>query len=242
MPKTYLIGCMLLTITTPSLACSEANILNTVYKNESAVLLQNAPTFRHGWEDKAIQLSFNKAMIKNGNCVAQMTLILPQNDIDDANNYANSNSARRTNTTSQGNTILDKTTIIDYFYKPDGTDLNKNNSALLSLHKNLLIMYQTIALQSVILKRSKQKPPAWTELDQQKETQYCMQNFTLIVGNQAFACDCRINNLARIISSRQMELIHYVSQQNSFESSEALISYQKASVLINDDCSELTAK
>src|SRR6478735_5337890 len=83
----------------PLLACSDAATLATLQNLESVKFLENAPTFKHAWEDKAIQLEFVNPIANNQptaqDCVATLQLTLPQQDLDEVNTYLDENPAKR---------------------------------------------------------------------------------------------------------------------------------------------------
>jgi hypothetical protein len=226
----------------PTMACNDVSAL---YAAESAKLLENAPTFKHAWEDKTAQLSFSDAKSTPDGCVATMQLTLPQQDLDEVNADLNDNPAKRILLAAQGYTIPEKATSrVEYFYQmQDGKAVpTHNNQALNSLHSSLEYMYQNLAQQRIALKKGVKNTVAWDDAFKQTEHAQCKQKFTVAVGNLDFACTCRVDNLSRILSPRQMELVRFIESQPYSAATGALNAYTHTSKEINEDCNNLAKK
>lgn len=226
----------------PVLACEDVNAL---LATESARLLENAPTFRHAWEDKTAQLSFSQPKATPEGCVATMQLTLPQADLDEVNADLNGNPAKRILLSAQGYTVPEQAVQqVEYHYQmQDGKAVPlANNQALNQLHSSLEYMYQNLAQQRIALKKGVKNTVAWDDTLRQTEKAQCMQKLAVAVGNLEFACTCRVDNLSRILSPRQMELVHFIESQPYSAATGALNAYTHTSKEINEDCSNLTKK
>jgi hypothetical protein len=226
----------------PAYACDDTSAL---YAAESAKLLELAPTFQHAWEDKTVQLNFSEPKKTQDGCVATMQLTLPQQDLDEVNADLNENPAKRILLGAQGYTIPEQATSrVEYFYQvQDGKAVpSSNNQALNNLHNSLEYMYQNLAQQRIALKKGVKNTIAWDESLKQSEHAVCKQKFSVFVGNLDFACTCRVDNLSRIMSPRQMALVHYIESQPYSAATGALNAYNHTSKEINEDCNDLTKK
>jgi hypothetical protein len=226
----------------PAMACDDVNAL---YAAESARLLENAPPFRHAWEDKTAQLRFSDIKTTSEGCVATMQLTLPQQDLDEVNADLNSNPAKRILLAAQGYTIPEQAVSqVEYHYQlKDGKAVPlANNQALNNLHNSLEYMYQNLAQQRIALKKGVKNTATWDESLKQSEHALCKQQLTVAVGNLDFACTCRVDNLSRILSPRQMELVHFIESQPYSAATGALNAYAHTSKEINEDCNNLSKK
>lgn len=225
-------------------ACNDAATLDALYKLESAKLLENAPTFRHAWDDKNIQLSFTDAKPTAQGCVATMQLTLPKQDLDEVNASLDENPAKRILLGAQGYTVPDNTiSKVDYFYTLNNGQLslaNDGSQALKSLHSNIEFMYQSLAQERIVLKPDTGNTVAWSELDKAAEQKSCMTQYKASV-DLATACSCRADKLSTKLSPRQIELVAFIQNQPYSAATGVLSSYKQASKEINEACN-LTAK
>ncbi|HSI43086.1 MAG TPA: hypothetical protein VK949_01980 [Methylotenera sp.] len=234
----------------PLLACSDAASLATLQKLESVKFLENAPTFKHAWEDKTIQLEFVNAKVNNQSagqdCMATLKLTLPQQDLDEVNTYLDENPAKRILLGAQGYTIPESNiNKVDYFYTVENGKVTSNNSgnqSLNSLHSNIEFMYQTLAQERVVLKKGVKNTVAWSEENKKAELESCKRSYQVATGDIDFACSCRVDNLSKILSPRQMELIGFIQKQPYSAATGVLNSYAYTSKEINEDCSKLSRK
>lgn len=231
-------------------ACDDTATIAALKKIESAKLLENAPTFRHAWEDNAIQLEFIDAKVNSQSavpsCVATLQLTLPQPDLDEVNSYMDENPAKRILLGAQGYTIPESIiNKVDYFYSIENKQvmpINQSNQALNSLHSNIEFMYQTLAQERVVLKKSVKNTQTWTEEAKKAELESCKRTYQVAAGDLESACTCRLDTLSNTISPRQMELINFIQKQPYSAATGALNSYAYASKEINNDCNNLTRK
>ncbi len=224
-------------------ACDDPQAL---FAAESAKLLENAPAFKHGWEDQAIQLSFSDFKTTPTGCLATLHLTLPQQDLDEVNADLNANPAKRILLAAQGYEIPQQTiNRVEYHYQIiDGkvSALAADNPARTRLYNNVEYLYQSLSQLRIALKKGIKNNVPWDERLKQKEVAHCTSNYTVPVGNLEFACICRIDNLSRIMSPRQIELVHFIESQPYSVATGALNAYTHTSKEINEDCSNLTKK
>lgn len=224
-------------------ACDDAKAL---WAAESAKLLENAPAFKHGWEDQAIQLGFSDFKTTPTGCVATLQLTLPQQDLDEVNADMNANPAKRILLAAQGYEIPQQSiNRVEYHYQlVDGkvSAPAADNPARTRLYNNVEYMYQSLAQLRIALKKGIKNDTPWDSGLKQKEMAHCQSNYTVAVGNLEFACTCRVDNLSRLLSPRQMELVHFIESQPYSVATGALNSYAHTSKEINEDCSNLTKK
>ncbi|PPC93160.1 MAG: hypothetical protein CTY33_09140 [Methylotenera sp.] len=222
------------------------NDVDALYATESAKLLENAPAFKHGWEDKTIQLSFSDIKSTSSGCVATLQLTLPQPDLDEVNTDLNANPAKRILLAAQGYEIPQQTVNrVEYHYQiVDGkvSPLTASNHALTSLYNNVEYLYQSLSQLRIALKKGIKNTIPWDNNLKQKELEDCKKTYAVAVGDLAFACTCRVDNLSRILSPRQIELVHFIESQPYSVASGALNTYAHTSKEINEDCSNLTKK
>lgn len=224
-------------------ACSDAATLKALNEFESAKLLQNAPTFKHAWDDKNIQLTFSDAKPHDQGCVATMQLTLPKQDLGEVNAYLDENPAKRILLGAQGYTVPDNTiNKVDYFYTLSNGRLNSandGNQALNSLHSNIEFMYQSLAQERIVLKPGISNTVAWSEQDKATEQKRCMAQYKSS-ADLATACNCRADKLSTRLSPRQMELVAFIQSQPYSAATGVLSSYKQASKEINEACNLAT--
>jgi len=175
--------------------------------------------------------------------MATMQLTLPQQDLDEMN--AETNPAKRTEHAAQGYEIPKSVNRVDYYYQTkDGQVLPSTslNHALKRLHESIEYMYQSLAQQRIALKKGIKNTVAWDDSLKQTELAHCRTHYTVIVGNLDFACTCRVDNLSRIMSPRQIELVHFMASVPSPAAANSLNAYLHSSKKINEDCNNLTEK
>lgn len=232
--------CLSLSMLTTAHACNDAATLDALNKLESNKLLQNAPTFRHAWEDKNIQLSFTDAKSTAQGCVATMQLTLPQQDLNEVNAYLDENPAKRILLGAQGYTVPDNTVSkVDYFYTLNYGQVNSandGNQALNNLHSNIEFMYQSLAQERIVLKPGVSNTVVWNEQDKNSEQKNCIANYKANSGELASACSCRTDNLSKKLSPRQMELVAFIQKQPYSAATGVLNSYKQTSKEINETC------
>lgn len=234
-------GFCLLIYSIPGFACDH---IDALYALESTTLLNNnAPTFKHGWQDKTIQLHFSDIKTTAEGCMATMQLTLPQQDLDEMN--AETNPAKRTELAAQGYEALKLDNRVDYHYQiKEGQVLSSTslNHALKRLHESIEYMYQSLAQQRIALKKGIKNTVAWDGSLKQTELAHCRNHYSVTVGNLDFACTCRVDNLSRIMSPRQIELVHFMESAPSPAAANPLNAYLHSSKKINEDCNNLTQK
>lgn len=235
-------GIFLLILSGPGFACDD---LHALYETASAKLLENGPAFKHGWDDKTIQLSFSDSKTTSTGCVVTMQLILPRQDLDEVNADLNANPTKRTQLAAQEYEVPQMINRVAYHYQMvDGQvkPLADANHALTNLYRNVEYLYQSLAQLRVALKKGIRNTTPWDDKLKESEMAYCKANYTVMIGNLEFACSCRIDNLSRIMSPRQIELVHFIESQPSSMATGALKAYSHTSKEINEDCSNLILK
>jgi len=236
-----------LTLNTANAACDDANIITQIKNIEVNKLLENAPTFRHAWEDNTIKLDVTATNIqRDGHCIAIMQMTIPQQDLDEVNAYLNENPAKRILLGAQGYSIPENSIIkVEYFYKVEAnkpTPDNMHNQVLTSLHSSLEYMYQTLAQQRVVLKKDVKNTASWSETNIQAEREVCMTTLQANVPDLAGACACRVEALSQVISPRQRELVSFIQNQPYSAATGVLNSYQNINNEINRACGNLSKK
>lgn len=228
-----------LTLMNQSVACNSQANLNNIYAQESEKLLQNAPSFKQGWESKTIRLQVSKHGADQENCVANLTLTIPQQDIDEVNAFLAQNPAKRILLAAQGYQVLNDTnTSVDYFYQVhDGeiVDKNKLNQTLSQFHSSIEYMYQQLAQIRATVPSDSKNTIQWSAKTLEDATNTCL-NTTFFTDNTNSNCACRVKKLTQIISPKQMELINFIETQPYAIAAGALSSYYEHSHAINDAC------
>ncbi len=231
---------------TSAIACDDPNSLASIKAFEVQKLLENAPTFRHAWEDKIIELAFSNPRKDGNQCITNMAVSLPQQDLDEVNAHLNENPAKRILLGAQGYAIPESAvTKVDYFYQIDTDKIKPNNvqnQALNSLHSSIEYMYQTLAQQRVVLKKEVKNTIKWPEPSLIAEKTACINTLQTNVADLAEACVCRVEALSQLLSPRQLELVSFIQSQPYSAATGVLNSYQNASSEINQACSNLTKK
>jgi hypothetical protein len=234
---------VLLLSSTAAFACDTPETLSAIHTSVSEKLLQNAPTFRHGWEDKEIQLLITNTQRTVNGCQATLQMTLPQTDIDAVNAELDAQPAKRILLGAQGYRIPEQTiSIVDYYYLvEDGAIIQKNdaNTPLKSLYSSIEYMYQSLAQSRIVLNADADNQVAWSEAERQLTNDTCESEFNVSNTNTqslATACACRTQKLSEILSARQMELVVFVQSQPYSAATGVLKSYINVSKPINDRC------
>lgn len=239
--KPLLIGVLM--CTSSAFACDSATTINALETAISEKLLQNAPTFRHGWEDKTISLSLRDAQTTANGCQATLKITVPQVDIDEVNAELDAQPYKRILLGAQGYRIPEQTSSqVDFYYLIDnGKVIQKNdaNTPLKSLYSSIEYMYQSLAQSRIVLKDDTKNTIPWTVAEQESSNAACKTAFQLKQAGTASidaACACRTQKLSDILSGRQMELVGFVQNQAYSAATGVLKSFINASLPINDSC------
>lgn len=219
-------------------ACDNNKDLRKLIQSETNKLLVNAPTFKHGLEDKEIQLTLSNAILDKGHCLAKFTLTLPQRDLDEANHYLNENPAKKILLAAQGYGIPEKTTNeVPYHYEViDGEPkpILAENTELKSLYNNIEYTYQLLAQLRINIDGIPKNSVSWTYDQTKNEYLSCVKSKDLSEAQ----CNCRVKKLSDSLSPRKMELINFIQSQPYSVATGAMNSYLQFSKSINESCSK----
>lgn len=242
----------LVLLTNQVIACGENNSLIEIKNLETNLLLNNAPTFKHAWQDKTITLNFNESNSTEINpthnfCQAAMLLSLPQQDLDEVNAYFDKNPAKLILLNAQGYLIPQQITTLSYQYHIENNIAipnNDDNQDLKTLHYGIEYMYQLLAQIKVEIKQDASNTLAWSDEDKKSELDKCATkikfNHVLASNLIESSCNCRVAQLSRIISPQQLELINYIAGQPYSAATGVLTSYQELTQKITDNCKSIT--
>jgi hypothetical protein len=222
-----------------ALACNDDAIAQ-LKQIETDKLLSNAPTFKQAWMEGTISIKFTSPKTSDNQCVASLEIKLPQVDIDEAMQHLDQNPAKRILIAAQGYAVPDKTAIeIPYYYqmtKNEVVPVDLKNTELKSLHNNLQYTYQLLAqLRANVDEKSINQTP-WSTEEIDAAIQSCRDQASSKSQGNNF-CPCRIEQIAKNISAKQMELITYIQTQPFSVATGSLDGFQKLSEKINHECS-----
>lgn len=237
LPSTLLSLCL---CAAPALACDNPAALKQLQVRESQILLKNAPSFRHGWDEGNIRLRFGQGQASADGCTASMQLELPQVDLDEVNAYLERHPAKRILLGAQGYGVPEQRIItIDYRYRLDsGSALaqNEGNKSLNDLHHSIEFMYQLLAQTRAEINAESTNSIAWPASVRAEEFKRCTQTLKTERETIEVACNCRVDKLASKLSPRQMELVDFLRDQPYSAATGALIGYTEQSKAINHSC------
>ncbi len=224
-----------------ALACADSDDMAQLKQIESEKLLSNAPTFKQAWIEKTISIKFTPKRTIDNQCMASFEIQLPQKDIDEATQHLDQNPAKRILLAAQGYAVPDKISIETPFYyqmtngKVVPSELK--NSELKSLHNNLEYTYQLLAqLRANVDEKSVNETP-WRTEEINAAIQTC-RNKQSSKSEAVNFCPCRIEQLSKNISAKQMELINYIETQPFSVATGSLNGFQKLSEKVNHECSK----
>lgn len=219
-PNTSIIlTCLLLA--QQAVACDTASLIPAFQAHETKVLLENAPTFKHAWEDKKIAMQLQASPASP--CVIAMQLMIPEQDIKEAKQYLDANPSKRILLAAQGY-ALPETTQNNVTVNLDAKgQLTDNNLALKQLHSNLEYMYQLLAQIRSEYKPNQSNTVAWSTAQKQALITQCAKQYR--ADNLENACACRVSAFEKTISPRQMELIDFIQLQPYSKATGALASF-----------------
>jgi hypothetical protein len=221
-------------------ACDNATDQVKLFSLESKALLDNAPTFRHGWEDGNIQLKFKDHRTQAEGCQATMQLTLPQTDLDEVNAYLDQHPAKRILLGAQGYAIPENRIVaVDYRYQVKGDAVipsNADNKPLKDLHHSIEFMYQLLAQTRADITPASRNTQPWSAERKAQQAQRCAETLKAETAPIVSACDCRIEKLEQQVSMRQLELVDFLLEQPYSTATGALIGYTEQSKAINHGC------
>jgi hypothetical protein len=222
-----------------ALACNDDAIAQ-LKQIETDKLLSNAPTFTQAWIEGTISIKFSSPQASENQCVSSFEIKLPQVDLDEATQHLDQNPAKRILIGAQGYGVPDKTTIeTPYYYQMTNNKVvpvDLKNTELKSLHNNLEYTYQLLAQLRANVDEKSTNQIAWSSQEIDAAIQSC-RNQASSKSQESNFCPCRINQLAKNISAKQMELINYIQTQPFSVATGSLNGFQKLSEKINDECS-----
>ena len=223
-----------------ALACADSDDMAQLKQIESEKLLSNAPTFKQAWIEKTINIKFTPKRSVDDQCMASFEIQLPQKDIDEATQHLDQNPAKRILLAAQGYAVPDKNSIETPFYyeMTNGKVVpsETKNTELKSLHNNLEYTYQLLAqLRANVDEKSVNLTP-WSTEEINAAIQTC-RNKQSSKSEAVNFCPCRIEQLSKNISAKQMELINYIETQPFSVATGSLNGFQKLSEKVNHECS-----
>lgn len=220
-------------------ACSDASTTSQLTKIETEKLLNNAPTLKHAWQDKAINIKFKDSKIHSTNCIATLEMQLSKNDLDEANQYLDQNPAKRILIAAQGYGVPESTIVeVPFIYKvSEGKVLpsEPNTPELKALHNNLEYTYQLLAQLRIHVDENSTNNIAWSEPELQATKQNCLASKSFNSKSAEF-CSCRAEKLSKAISPRQMELVNYIETQPFSIATGSMNGFNKLSENITQAC------
>lgn len=224
-----------------ALACADSDDMAQLKQIESEKLLSNAPTFKQAWIEKTISIKFTPKRTIDNQCMASFEIQLPQKDIDEATQHLDQNPAKRILLAAQGYAVPDKISIETPFYyqmtNGRAVPSELKNTELKSLHNNLEYTYQLLAqLRANVDEKSVNETP-WRTEEINAAIQTC-RNKQSSKSEAVNFCPCRIEQLSKNISAKQMELINYIETQPFSVATGSLNGFQKLSEKVNHECSK----
>jgi hypothetical protein len=226
-----------------ALACDAPQAMANIQSMVAKKLLSNAPTFRHGWEDKAIQMQLINPQKGAENCQVTLQITFPQQDIDEVNAVLDAQPKRRILLGAQGYSVPDSTVShAEYFYRLEGNNVipeNDKNTALKGLMSSIEYMYQSLAQSRIVLKDDASNNLAWDKATVEASLGYCQTKFALFDANAVVlkdACICRTQKLSKVLTTRQMELVAFVQSQPYSAATGVLKTFINLSQNINESC------
>ncbi len=236
--KKILMSVFILLTTYPVIACDISKESKKIIQTETNKLLGNAPTFKHAFEDKTIQINISNISTNKEYCLATLVLTLPQQDLDEANHYLDANPAKKILLAAQGYGIPEKTiNEVPYRYELVGGDPKSmigDNVELKSLYNNVEYTYQLLAQLRINVEESPKNTIAWSHDQTKNEFLSCMKT----KAYSEFQCNCRVRKLSDSLSPRKMELINFIQSQPYSVATGAMNSYLQFSKNINESCSK----
>lgn len=225
------------TLSWGAFACDGTQVASQLHSLESSELLKNPTAFAHGWQDGDITLKF-EGLSGAENCTATMQLNLPQRDLDEVNAHLDQNPAKRILLGAQGYQVPDSTVVkLTYQFALENGQVasrNQGNKALSDLHSSLEFMYQLLTQLRAEVKADGQNTSPWPDKTKSQWLTQCQQAFT---NNPADAgCACKVENLAKTYTARQMELIEHLQSHPYSATSAALIRFKELDKGINKSC------
>ena len=230
-------------------ACDAPQAMANIQSMVAKKLLSNAPTFRHGWEDKAIQMQLINPKKAAENCQVTLQITFPQQDIDEVNAVLDAQPKRRILLGAQGYSVPETTVShADYFYRLEGDNAipeNDKNTALKGLLSSIEYMYQSLAQSRIILKDDASNHLAWDKATVEASLDDCLTKFALFDANAGVlkdACDCRTQKLSKVLTARQMELVAFVQSQPYSAATGVLKTFINLSQNVNESCGLVSKK
>jgi hypothetical protein len=219
-------------------ACDTANLIPTFKAQETKVLLENAPTFKHAWEDKSILLELQAS--SSSPCTLAMQLTIPEQDINEAKQHLDANPSKRILLAAQGYALPEVAQNQLSVELDAQGQLTENNLALKQLHSNLEYMYQLLAQLRAEYKPNQINTAAWSTEQKQALMTECAKQYR--ADNIENACACRASAFEKTISPKQMELIAFIKLQPYSKATGALASFVEYEGQVAHSCGLSKAK
>jgi hypothetical protein len=218
-------------------ACSAPAVIDQLTSIETQKLLSNAPTFKQAWQDQAIRFQFKNARAEGSTCTASLEIHLPQADLNEANQYLDQNPAKRILIAAQGYAIPEQTTteVPFNFQILDGkvSASDPNAPEVKALHNNIEYTYQLLAQLRVSVDELNNNKTPWNNEEIKVANDNC--NNSKMSQGTSF-CACRIDQVSKVISAKQMELIRYIETQPFSVATGSLDSFHKFSEKVDASC------
>lgn len=236
--KKILMSVLIWLISYSAIACDISKESKKLIQIEINKLLGNAPTFKHAFEDKAIQINMLNVSTNKEHCLATLVLTLPQQDLDEANHYLDANPAKKILLAAQGYGIPEKT-INEVLYRyelvaGEPQPMASDNVELKSLYNNIEYTYQLLAQLRINIEETPKNTIPWSYDQTKNEFLSCMKS----KAYSETQCNCRVKKLSDSLSPRKMELINFIQSQPYSVATGAMNSYLQFSKNINESCSK----
>jgi hypothetical protein len=199
---------------TAQAACLNETALQQVAQNEMNYMLGRIPpAFADAVADKTVSL---KAFAVDAEtCSAKIEMLVPEQDVKEANEILARDPAKKIILFSQGYT-LPETTQLSALFKLDEKTLQVahedtlHSAELGKLRASVEMMYAMITQARADIDPMSRNSVAWGKEFAQQQIAHCNKTFSNS-ANLATACECQVTKLAEVVSEKQMRYVDYIN-------------------------------
>lgn len=199
------------------------------------------PAFRHAVEDQRVSLDMKLDVASSSEtCMVSETIIIPQEDIAEANKLLEADPAKQILLFSQGYSLPSDTKIEASFkVSPNNLEINNQDilhtGALGKLRASVEMMYAMLSQQQAEKTETAETLKPWSEAFKKKTSEDCLSKFQA-KGDLKQACQCRSSELEKHYSERRLDNLEYVLSNPYAQATGAANSYSTHQAKINVSC------
>lgn len=220
-------------------ACLDSNVLQQISKNEVDYMQGRIPpAFSDAVTDKKIAFKTDIADI--GTCKVKFEVMLPGDDVKEANLLLEADPAKKIILFSQGYALPESTTL-NAVFTVDPVSLQASHADILQsgelgkLRASIEMMYAMLTQKRAAIDNSMKNQQPWHADFRQQQFLKCTQQFAS-AQQAATGCECQIDKISAIASERQIRYLEYVDSNPYAQATGASKNFAAIKNQIQSDC------